>query len=72
MSIGSASTPSACTPSTTTSGRPFPSAFVSLASGSLTPVPECTHVSASTFVFGVIAACSRSIISSAVACAGSS
>ena len=40
--------------------------------GSRTPVPECTHVTATTRVVGVTAAIRRPTMSSAVAAAGSS
>ena len=69
-STGSGSTPRACTASTTSSGPS--SAAASLVTGTFTPVPECTQVTATTFVRGVTAATIASIIASALACAGSS
>ena len=67
-----------CTPSTQTTYwlrgtvlSPSRAAQIS-ATGTRTPVDECTQVSATTLVRGVIPATSRSTIWSTVACAGSS
>ena len=70
----SGSTPSPWTPSTTIVSpwrRSAPSAAAISWSGSFTPVDECTHVSASTLVRGVIARSTADTISSGFVRAGS-